>query len=376
MTLGRLDHLHFVQSFEVLQGGGLASASLQLHESLLEIGCPSSIVGTVQGAGFKSVIPNVYSVQNCWNTPFYIGKNESSIADHLPYSPELVHSHGLYTYQNYFWGKYARQRKIPLVYHPHGMFEPYILSRSRWKKRLVGLLFENRNMKSVAAWRVLTAKEGEQVRALGFNQPLIELPNGIDLENIDVCLSALQPSEARPRKKLIYLARLHPKKGLEVLLRALAACGDQRLELDIYGPDEGAYQSKLERVVSELGLSAKVRFLGSVSGEQKYQAIHDADVFALPSFSEGFPMGILEGMACRKPVLMTPYCNFSPDDTKDVGWVLEPTVEALTGALCEIGEATTGELKSMGQAGRALVERKYQWSEIAGALDKELSALV
>src|SRR5262249_26224498 len=94
---------------------------------------------------------------------------------------EVVHGHGMYVGTNWLLGREARRQYRCLVYHVHGMFEPYILARSRWKKRLVHWLFENANFRSVRLWRALTEKEADQIRQCGIQAPIVVVPNGVNL---------------------------------------------------------------------------------------------------------------------------------------------------------------------------------------------------
>ena len=94
---------------------------------------------------------------------------------------DVLHGHGLYVGTNFIFGGEARRQRKALVYHVHGMFEPYILKRSRWKKRLVHWLFEDRNIRDVRFWRALTAIEADQIAATGARQPIAVIPNGLDV---------------------------------------------------------------------------------------------------------------------------------------------------------------------------------------------------
>jgi glycosyltransferase involved in cell wall biosynthesis len=289
---------------------------------------------------------------------------------------DVIHGHGFYVYTNWLLGRAACGQGKPLIYHPHGMFEPWILSRSRWKKCVVHWLFEDRNMRSCRLWRALTPKEADQIRAQGIKAPIVVAPNGVRLE--EYSHEAGQASSAelplmervRARKKLVFMARVHPKKGLDILLRVWASLNGRRKhwELLIAGPDEDGYQTTVEKIIRDLDLSASTTFLGPVTGPTKRALLHSADLFVLCSRSEGLPVAVLEAMACGCPVVVTRACNIPEILPEGAGWLCEPETESVSTALREALECSDSERRQRGRAARALVERHYAWPSIASTI--------
>jgi poly(glycerol-phosphate) alpha-glucosyltransferase len=310
----------------------------------------------------------------------------------LYYSPELkrhapglvrdsdvVHGHGLYVGTNLILGGEARRQRKPLVYHVHGMFEPYILDRSRWKKRLVHLLFENANVRAVRFWRALTSKEADQIRASGARQPIAVIPNGLDPARfarpadpgapIDTALVKALPKNSR---RALFLGRIHPKKGLQLLLPAWASLGAHHADwqLVIAGPDEAGHLSEIRSLAGSLGLSDRVIFTGLVTGEVKTRLLCSADLFILPSYSEGFPMSVLEAWACGLPVLATRECNVGDISGARAGWECDATIDSVRDGLQAALGAADSERRERGANGRRLLEVRYSWPSIARELEQ------
>ena len=151
------------------------------------------------------------------------------------------------------------------------MFEPYILNRSRWKKKLVHWLFENENFKSVRLWRALTETEADQIRSYGLTQPIVTIPNGINLKEFDapaqtsgVIDTPLAGDLPKTRPRVLFIARIHPKKGLDLLIPAWARIHSliKDWQLIVAGPDEGRYMAKMQRLTHSLDLANDVIFTG------------------------------------------------------------------------------------------------------------------
>jgi glycosyltransferase involved in cell wall biosynthesis len=375
-------HLHFTQSLELLQGGGLGSSAVALHSHMVK-------------AGLRSVLCSTYGTAP--------QRNESGIAeyrrsspDFLYYSPALrrdasslvrdsdvLHGHGLYVGTNFLFGGEARRQRKALVYHVHGMFEPYILKRSRWKKRLVHWMFENRNIRDVRFWRALTSKEADQIRSFGAGQPIEVVPNGLDVADFGRPADLDRPVDtaliqglAKEARRVLFLGRIHPKKGLSLLLPAWArlSADSRGWQLVIAGPDEGGHLAEARALAASLGIENQVLFTGLVRGEAKIRLLYSADLFVLPSFSEGFPMSVLEALACGLPVVATRESNVGDVMSCGAGWECDAGMDSLVGALGEALRASDSERRDRGVAGRRTVEERYRWRSIVERLDQACTA--
>jgi glycosyltransferase involved in cell wall biosynthesis len=367
-----LSHLHFVQSLEPLQGGGLGGAALGLHLALRGLGDASRLVAT-RDAAFAPAWPDVTQVVRRGPAKAYYSPELKRLARELTGHADVVHGHGFYVYPNCVFGREARRTGKPLVYHVQGFLDPWILQRSRLKKRIAHWWFEDANFRHARLWRALSSKEADQIRAAGIKGPIVVLPNGILLEEMDRAAGAMPGlphlQRARPHRILL-LSRIHPKKGLDLMVRAWARLRGEfpDWEVTAVGPDEQGYQAAVESLIREAGLTETFRVFPAVSGDAKNAVLGSADVFALPSYSEGFPVAVLEAAAHRLPVVMTTECNFPELAAAGGAWLCEPEAESVEQALRAALAAGEAERRQRGEAGRRLVEARYTWQRIAAEL--------
>jgi glycosyltransferase involved in cell wall biosynthesis len=366
-----MNHLHFVQSTEPLQGGGLGQAALGLHLAMRHLG-RSRLVATAGETTLQAEM-DISLYRRNGPAALYFSSSLMAASKELVGEAEWVHGHGFYVGTNAMLGREAVRQGKPLCYHPHGFLDPWILRRAVFKKRLVRALFEDRNFRAVRLWRALTRKEADQIRAVGMKQRVEILPNGIRLEEIDQAVpesvAAGIPSPRRG-KRMLFLGRIHPKKGLDLLIGAWARLVAEFTDWEvlIVGPDEGGYLSAVKEMVRQAGLEESVRFHGSVSGAAKAAAFRSADLFVLPSYSEGFPMAVIEAAAHRLPCAVTSECNFPELAAAGAGWECAVSVDSFTACLGQALAADDAERQQRGALGRVLIEEKYTWPHIAREL--------
>src|SRR5262249_18492865 len=151
------------------------------------------------------------------------------------------------------------------------------------------------------AFHATSEAELAETRALGLTQPVHVVPNGVAIT--DLCLVHERQPQART---ILSLSRIHPKKGLPLLLRAWAALADRRPQwrLGIAGPDELSHLAELKALAHDLG-APRVRFLEPLYGSEKQAALQNADVFVLPSHNENFGLVVAEALAAGTPVIAT-----------------------------------------------------------------------
>jgi glycosyltransferase involved in cell wall biosynthesis len=373
-----LRHLHFTQSLEPLQGGGLGTSAVSLHQQMGRAGFTSVLCSTCAGPP-QYPIDGVREFQRISPGFLYYSPALHRQAPRLVSDTDVIHGHGLYDGTNLVFGREARRQGKPLAYHVHGMLEPYILNRSRWKKRLVHLLFENANVRAVRFWRALTAKEADQIRASGARQPIAVLPNGLDPDRFARPADCGAPIEtallnalSKNSRRALFLGRIHPKKGLQLLLPAWAKLAARHADwqLVIAGPDEAGYLGEMRSLAQSLGLAERVIFTGLVTGEHKTRLLYSADLFVLPSYSEGFPMSVLEAWACGLPVVATRECNVADVSAAEAGWECDARPESLEYALGAALGAGDAERRERGANGRRLLEFRYSWPSIVRELDQ------
>jgi glycosyltransferase involved in cell wall biosynthesis len=351
----------FVMQTASRAGYGLLTALQGTTLALQRAGCE---VGVVAGR-------DAYSErdQASWlpvpvhNVPL-LGPNTLGIAptfawwlSHQP-RPDVVSLHGAWNAMNWTALRRARRIGASSLLTPQGMLDPWALAHSRWKKKLVGALHANRVLRGVDCFHVFSAAEADAVRALGLRAPIAVVPNGVDLPTLG--------EPAGSGKTLLFLGRLHAKKGISELIEAwnvaAAEHGDWRLV--VAGPDEVGLLAELRARVR----LPSVDFVGEVHGATKARLLASCDAFILPSRSEGFPMTVLEAWSYARPVLMSTACNIPEGFQVGAALRCEPNVESIAHGLSKLFCTPAAELRTMGEAGRALVERQYTWDRVAEQL--------
>jgi poly(glycerol-phosphate) alpha-glucosyltransferase len=297
-----------------------------------------------------------------------------------------MHTHGLWNYTSVVATKWRLKNKKPVVVHPHGMLDPWALKNSRWKKWLAMTLYEGRNLKGASCIRALCLSELESVRALGLKNPVCVIPNGIDLPT----LNQNDPGAVKSGKKLLlFLGRLHPKKGISMLIDALAQANQSQTlddwSLVIAGWDQGAHEAELKSQATKLGIQwsdlrdlsdadnflqmglenpPPVVFTGPAFGINKERLYRACSAFVLPSFSEGLPMVVLEAWSYGKPVMITPMCYLPEGFDADAAIKIEATIESVQEGFKKLVHMSLPELEAMGVRGRNLVQKRFSWSQI------------
>ncbi len=277
--------------------------------------------------------------------------------------PAVVHSHGLWAPANYWASRAARRHGIPLVIHPRGMLEPWALGHKAWKKRIGMALFQRNDLDAARVLIATSSQEYENIRKLDLRQPIAVIPNGVDLA---ISRGADDERPRRPERvrSVLFLSRVHPKKGLLNLMQAWARLAPHGWRLRMAGPDEGGHLAEVMALARRLGISESVEYVGEVDGERKSEVYRDADVFVLPTFSENFGVVVAEALAHGLPVITTRGAPWADLEAEGCGWWIdigvEPLVEALRAAM-DLGDE---ERRAMGERGREYV-RRYDWSVIA-----------
>ena len=283
---------------------------------------------------------------------------------------DIVHNHSVWMLPNSYSSRAAKRHHKPVVITAHGAIEPWAVRNSGWKKKLVGAWFQNRDLQRASCLIVNNVTEIYGIRQYGLQNPIAVIPNGVHLPEFDPPASRetflARFPETRGKRLGLFMARVHEKKGLGHLLPAFATAAQSDLDwhLVIAGPD-GGYLARAQSLVEQYGLSQRVTFTGALQGELKASARAAAQVFLQPSFSEGFSMAILEALACRLPVLLTPGCNFPEAVVVGAAVSVEPNIADTTRGLQELLAKSPNELRAMGNRGRELVESRYQWDTVA-----------
>ncbi|HEY4188093.1 MAG TPA: glycosyltransferase [Polyangia bacterium] len=297
------------------------------------------------------------------------GARAGRLLERLVRSADFVHIHGV-------WGALLRRAArvsqklgVPYCFRPAGMLDPWSLAQKRWKKQLA-LWFGYRAALDAASFiHVLNEDEQKLMAPLALRAEAVVIPNGVFLEEVEPLPSLGSFRSTHPELGaapfILFLSRLHHKKGLDILARAFALLAGRHAEvkLVVAGPDEGARQDFVGRIAAS-GLTGRTQLVGPLYGQDKFAAMVDASCFCLPSRQEGFSVAITEAMACGLPVVISEACHFPEVSAAGAGLVTTLDAEAVANALARLFDEPAGAAR-MGAAGALLVRQRYTWGAIA-----------
>lgn len=276
-------------------------------------------------------------------------------------APDIVDAQGLWMYPSLV--SLARHRRSggPYAVTPHGMLDPWTLRRSAWKKRLVGTWFEKEHLQRASCLRATARMEADHLRAYGLRNPIAVVPNGLDMPPLGP-----RPCVAGSKRRLLFLSRLHPKKGIGHLLRAWVRLSGVHLnwELVIAGPDEIGHRAEMQRLAADLE-ARDVIWHEPVHGEAKSALYRSADLFILPTHAENFGLVVAEALAHEVPVITTTNAPWDELKIHRCGWWTDLTDNALVAAMDEAMALSDTERYTMGARGRAWIARDFAWPTIA-----------
>lgn len=277
-----------------------------------------------------------------------------------------VHIHGLWQHSTMHASRLAQKLGRPYIVSAHGMLERWALRQKRWKKAVYAALLERRLLRSARCLHALTEAEAEDYRRFGLRNPIAVVPNGVTVrEDIGPELFLGQFESLRGQRLVLFLGRLHPKKGLHLLCEVWSKLEPRRPDahLVIAGPDSENMRPALEERFAKLGAS-RVTFTGMLRGDLKWSALRACDVFVLPSYSEGLSVSVLEAMGVGLPVIVTRQCNLPEVRKRNCGWEIEPQERALLRSIEDCLSIAPEKLAAIGKNGRELIESRYSWQRV------------
>lgn len=355
--------------------GGLFWSVRALCEHLTRQGCSLEVFGLADE--FSDV-----DVQAWGDIPVNVFRKVGPAA--FGYSPELrrsvnsrhfdlIQTHGLWMYPSVVAQEWRKKWLRPQIVSPHGMLDPWALRNSSLKKRLASAFYEKRHLRGADCVRALCVPEYEAIRAYGLRNPVAVIPNGVVLPESDGSPPGSDASHTGG-KTLLFLGRIHPKKGLSGLIRGWASArrSSPRVAEDwrlvIAGWDQVGHERDLRRIAEGLGVQTSITFAGPTFGEKKASALSNAAAFVLPSYSEGLPMAVLEAWAYGLPVLMTPACNLPLGFSASAALPIETDPASIAEGLRTLFSMSDADRTLMGRRGRNLVEKQFTWAHAAAQM--------
>ena len=300
--------------------------------------------------------------------PRQIGYAPQMTGQLLAAEPDCVHLHGIWMYPSAAASRWAKRAGRPFFISPHGMLDPWITGRGRWKKALARSGYERTGWARATALHALTNREARDIARESGRHDSIVIPNA-GPEALGMARAAM------PAPVIAYIGRIHPKKNLLALVEAwISAPRAGGAQLRIAGWGEPADVTALEAAVARS--DGSVEFLGPVYGEAKAELLGSARFVVLPSHSEGLPMAMLEAWAAGLPTVMTEECNLDEGFAAGAALNCGYDAPAIAAALSHALALTEPDWKAMSNAARELARTRFsaaaiaaRWAEVyAGAI--------
>lgn len=371
--------------------GGLPKAVIELAHALGNIGVNVDIVTTNANRSNKLEVPlHTWITEKSYRIKYFPYNNLLNyqisfsltkwLFQHIT-DYDLVHTNAIFSCPILpaYWACHRHQ--IPYVITPHGMLEPWALSYKSWKKHPYYRLFEKPALQRASAIQMLASSEAENVKALNLKAPIVIVPNGIhrqDFETLPTPELFYQNFPHTHNKKLIlFLGRIDPQKGLDLLAVAFSKLHSQFPEthLIVAGPDNNDFLPTAQNYFLEAGCLEAVTFTGMLTGSLKYAALAAASLYVAPSYSEGFSLSVLEGMASGLPCIITTACNFPEAESAQAAYIININADELADALIRCLKHPQ-QAKEMGKRARKFIFEQYTWDVIATQMIQVYSAIL
>jgi glycosyltransferase involved in cell wall biosynthesis len=380
--------LHLIRSVDPV-GGGLAEGLRQITPHLSALGV-NSTVASLDSPDSPCLQDQPYAAIGLGPVVGNYGyrRNLPAQIRALALRHDAVTIEGLWQYHALATWRALRDTNVPYFVYPHGMLDP-------WFKRSYPL----KHLKKWAYWpwadyRVLHDAEAvlfttEQERILArqsfrlYHAKEIVVGYGTSAPPVDdrrqIAVFLNRFPHLRDKRIFLFLSRIHPKKGVDLLLDSFAAVAstDTNLQLVIAGPDQVGLQASLQRRAAELGIADRVTWPGMLSGDLKWGAFRCAELFCLPSHQENFGVVVAEALACGVPLAIAEPVNISAEVAAgNAGLVHSDTLDGTTAALRKWLTLSAEQKTLMGKRGETLFRERFDFASVAKNLLPVLNAAV
>lgn len=373
--------VHVVESLDTQYGGPAQSVPLLARESH-RLG---AVISFISANWTRQVQENaiIEHMDASWVRLTRLGP------DKLRYSPKLLkslrrvaspprtimHVHNLWNYVPFAAYHIAKLQGIPLVVSLRGTMSDWAWSQNSLAKQVAWRLFQKAMLDSASAIHATSVEEADSVQARRVTSPVHLIPNGIDLAEFSRlstrCDAKLKLGLDARKRHLLFLSRLHPKKGIEKLVDAwsmLHASVRRQWQLLIVGESKDPhYRLSLQKRVEAKRVSESISFLGHLPGAQRLEAYAAAEAFVLPSYSENFGIVVLEALAAGLPIITTTGTPWREVEERGAGYYIEARRDALLNAMLSI--MINDDLRERMSIEARVIAQRYSWKRIGESFD-------
>lgn len=350
--------LHFITDIDAHSGGPSRSVPL-LVKGQAEIGIEVTLMTQDTVNTNKHVLDNSSAKLYLLENGFKVKDIEQFITNN---DFDLIQMHSIWHPLYHKVSKIARRNHIPYIITPRGMLEPWSLRQKWLKKKLAMLAYQRKDLNLASCVFTTADEEARHVKELGIKTCCSVIPNGIEIEGYP-CRKKADDVE----KQILFLSRIHEKKGIELLIDAWKKMNEDypNWHIKIVGNGEKGYIQKLKSKVANANLEKCIEILPPVFGLAKVDLYQKSALFVLPSYSENFGMVVAEALSCGVPVITSEYTPWQVLNETKIGWCIPLSEDCLEKTLREAIEMFPEKLFEMGQNGSTFVEERFEYRSVA-----------
>lgn len=362
---------HYFLSLNPKYGGPTASVPIQCR-GLAKEGVDTTLYTYSESRPFEKGLQEdgVHVIEYDKPTSFFKKKFHIALKNLLKHvdDADIYHYHGVWLPSNHWVASAARRKGKKYVFNPRGDLETYRISYNKWKKlkkMLIWHIYGKKDVQNASCIIATSRQELEAIRLLGITAPIAVIPNGIEITNFPKQVE----HNHRVKKVVLFLSRVNPIKGLELLIEAWSKLPDNlgmNWELHIAGnSDPKEYVHKLEEQITQLGLEDKVKLLGPIVGEAKMQKYMNSDLFILPTFNENFGNVVAEAMMCECPAITTKNAPWEVLNEDKCGWWIDLSVDNLVTTMSEAMSLTDEQRIELGMKSRQCIINHFSSESVS-----------
>ena len=301
---------------------------------------------------------------------------------------DAVIINGLWNYASYGSWRALRKSEVPYFVFTHGMLSPWFKITypiKSWLKSIFWKCIENRVLRDACAV-LFTCEEERRLSEKSFSPYRAnEVVTGFCSRGISPNCAAQRSAFYRlvpkvlERKFILFLGRIHPVKGIDLLIEAFATISTKfpKYDLVIAGPDQNGWQEKLLNLADSHGIGARAHWPGMLTGDAKWGAFRECEIFALPSHQENFGVVIPEAMSASKPILTSDKVNIWRELQADgAAIVVSDDVDSVRLGLERLLEMPPAEREKMGKAALRAFQKRYDVANFAVELQETIGSIV